>query len=75
MLEDEESILPYIEHTQLKQYIKYAREKCHPKMADKNHEVIKQFFKELRHASKNYGGMHVSIRQVESIIRIATGIM
>ena len=45
LLEGEESVLPFIEHTQLKQYIKYAREKCHPKMADKNHEIIKQFFK------------------------------
>ena len=66
-------MLPYIEHTQLKQYIKYAREKCHPKLSDKNHELLKTFFKELREESKKFGGMHVSMRQIEGIIRIATG--
>lgn len=73
LLPDEESTLPYIEHKVLKQYIKFAREKCHPQLSDKNHQFIKNFFSELREASKNHGGMHVSIRQIESIIRIAKG--
>jgi DNA replicative helicase MCM subunit Mcm2 (Cdc46/Mcm family) len=48
MLADEESTLPYIEHNILRQYIKYAREKCKPQITDKNREIIKNFFTELR---------------------------
>jgi DNA replicative helicase MCM subunit Mcm2 (Cdc46/Mcm family) len=34
--ESREETLPYIEIKVLRQYIKYAREKCHPQLADKN---------------------------------------
>lgn len=44
LLQDEESILPYIEHKTLRQYIKFAREKCHPQLSDKNQDIIRNFF-------------------------------
>lgn len=47
-LEGEESVLPFIDHSKLKQYIKFAREKCHPQLADKNLDIIRNFFSELR---------------------------
>lgn len=40
--------LPVLELDKLKLYIKYAREKCHPKLAQKHLDMITQFYKKIR---------------------------
>jgi hypothetical protein len=64
---------PPIESSLLKEYIRYAREKCHPELTDKHVNIIKQFYVKLREESKTSGGMNVAVRHIESIIRVSVG--
>lgn len=62
-----------IEPNLLKEYIRYAREKCRPELSEKYVNIIRQFYVKLRDESKSSGGMNVAVRHIESIIRVSTG--
>lgn len=62
---------PYVPHDFLKEYIKYAREKCRPKLPDKHLDIIKQFYLKLREESTKTGGINIAVRHIESIIRLS----
>lgn len=71
MLSGDKDIRPYIDHEYLKEYIKYAREKCRPKLPDKNLDLIKQFYLKLREESTRSGGINIAVRHIESIVRLS----
>lgn len=62
-----------VESTFLRDYIKYARERCHPELNERHLGLINQFYVKLREESKISGGMNVAVRHIESIIRVAVG--
>lgn len=64
---------PKVDGDFLREYIRYAREKCRPELSDKYLVEIKQFYVKLREESKVAGGMNVTVRHIESIIRVAVG--
>jgi DNA replication licensing factor MCM2 len=64
---------PKVDGDFLREYIRYAREKCRPELSDKYLTEIKQFYVKLREESKVAGGMNVTVRHIESIIRVAVG--
>ena len=55
----------------MKEYIKYAREKCRPKLPDKNLDIIKQFYLKLREESTRSGGINIAVRHIESVVRLS----
>jgi DNA replication licensing factor MCM2 len=71
MLPEEKDTRPFINHEFLKEYIKYAREKCRPKLPDKNLDIIKQFYLKLREESTRTGGINIAVRHIESIVRLS----
>lgn len=64
---------PKVDGDFLREYIRYAREKCRPELSDKYLAEIRQFYVKLRAESSQAGGMNVTVRHIESIIRVAVG--
>lgn len=63
--------LPGIDQDLLKKYISYARTTCHPKLSDMSNDKIEKLYNELRRISETSGGAKITVRQLESIIRIS----
>lgn len=55
----------------LKKYIKYAREYVHPRLSDIDKEKVVRFYTELRQESQRAGGISITVRHIESILRLA----
>lgn len=55
----------------LRKYIVYAKQRIHPKIEKVNQERITKFFAELRQESKSSGGIIITVRQLDGLIRIA----
>nr|WCZ58478.1 DNA replication licensing factor MCM2 [Andalucia godoyi] len=55
----------------LAKYIQYARAHCTPKLQDVNENKVTKLYSELRQQSITAGGMPISVRHIESIIRMA----
>ncbi|VDD90988.1 unnamed protein product [Enterobius vermicularis] len=55
----------------LRKYIIYARERVHPKLELVSHEKITKLYTELRKQSKSTGAVAVTVRQIESLVRLA----
>lgn len=64
---------PKVDTDFLREYIRYARERCRPELSEKHLGMINQFYVKLREESKISGGMNVAVRHIESIIRVAVG--
>lgn len=64
-----------IPQEKLRKYIMYARQYIHPKMNDQSSSKIVNFYAELRKASEVIGGLQIAVRHLESIIRMAEGIL
>eukprot|EP01103_Thecamoeba_quadrilineata_P009859 TRINITY_DN2004_c0_g1_i3.p1 TRINITY_DN2004_c0_g1~~TRINITY_DN2004_c0_g1_i3.p1 ORF type:complete len:483 (-),score=109.29 TRINITY_DN2004_c0_g1_i3:33-1481(-) len=62
-----------IDQTLLRKYIYYAKTKCHPKLAniERSHEKIASLYSDLRQASCIGGGMPMTVRHVESLLRMS----
>jgi len=61
-----------IPHALLRKYVTYARKYCHPILSPSAQHSLKAFFLELReNRDKHHGGMPITTRQLESIIRLA----
>ncbi|EAR88972.2 MCM2/3/5 family protein (macronuclear) [Tetrahymena thermophila SB210] len=69
--ESQKQIGEIIPNETLRNYIMYARQKIHPKLADIKKEKIKKFYSDLRQQSTISGGMTIAVRHIESIIRMA----
>lgn len=55
----------------LKKYIMYAREKIHPKLHHMDQEKVARMYSELRRESMATGSVPITVRHIESMIRVA----
>merc|ERR1719322_795555 len=55
----------------LKKYIIYAREKIHPKLHQMDQEKVAKMYSDLRRESMQTGSIPITVRHIESMIRIA----
>jgi len=55
----------------LKKYIVYAREKIHPKLHQMDQEKVAKMYSDLRRESMQTGSIPITVRHIESMIRIA----
>merc|ERR1711983_69358 len=55
----------------LKKYILYARERVHPKLHDMDQEKVAKMYADLRRESMATGSIPITVRHIESMIRIA----
>lgn len=55
----------------LRKYIMYAREKVRPQLVDIDREKISQLFADLRRESLATGSYPITVRHLESIIRMS----
>ncbi|CAG9532155.1 unnamed protein product [Cercopithifilaria johnstoni] len=63
--------LELIPQTMLRKYLIYARENIHPKLEQLPQDKISKFFAEIRKESLATGSVAVTVRHVESLIRLA----
>lgn len=57
----------------LRKYILYARERVHPKLHDMDQDKVAKMYSELRRESMATGSIPITVRHIESMIRIAEG--
>merc|ERR1712241_654244 len=55
----------------LRKYILYARERVHPKLHDMDQDKVAKMYSELRRESMATGSVPITVRHIESMIRIA----
>merc|ERR1711878_232193 len=55
----------------LKKYIIYAREKVHPKLHNMDQDKVAKMYTELRQESMKTGSIPITVRHIESMIRVA----
>ena len=55
----------------LRKYIMYAKRKLHPKLSEFDMEKVTQFYAEIRRESAMVGGIPISVRHIESVLRMA----
>merc|ERR1712200_371520 len=55
----------------LKKYILYARERVHPKLHDMDQDKVAKMYAGLRRESMSTGSIPITVRHIESMIRIA----
>merc|ERR1719153_2110717 len=55
----------------LKKYILYARERVHPKLNQMDQEKVAKMYADLRRESMATGSIPITVRHIESMIRIA----
>ena len=69
--ERKQSYKDIISQDVLRKYLIYARSKVHPKIQGIDRDKITNFYRDLRAESQNNGGLHIAVRHIESIIRMA----
>jgi DNA replication licensing factor MCM2 len=55
----------------LKKYILYAREKMHPKLHQMDQDKVAKVYSELRRESMSTGSVPITVRHIESMLRMA----
>lgn len=55
----------------LRKYIKYARERCSPKLYHMDEDKVARLFSDMRRESKATGAYPITVRHLEAIIRIS----
>ena len=55
----------------MKKYIIYARKFIHPKLTEIEENRIKDFYSDIRKYSTQVGGIPISVRHIESMLRMA----
>uniref|UniRef100_A0A0N7ZC12 DNA replication licensing factor MCM2 n=1 Tax=Scylla olivacea TaxID=85551 RepID=A0A0N7ZC12_SCYOL len=55
----------------LRKYIIYAREKVHPKLHQMDQDKVAKMYSELRRESMSTGSIPITVRHIESMIRMA----
>merc|ERR1712061_353196 len=55
----------------LKKYILYARERVHPKLHDMDQDKVAKMYSDLRRESMATGSVPITVRHIESMIRMA----
>ncbi|KAI0232570.1 MCM DNA helicase complex subunit [Massospora cicadina] len=67
----EEGAIRPIPQQLLRKYIAYARERCHPDLKDMNLDQGSKLYEDLRRESAHCGGLTITVRHLESIIRMS----
>lgn len=60
-----------ISQDMLKRYIVYARENIHPKLQNMDQDKVANIYSQLRQESLATGSLPITVRHIESIIRMA----
>ncbi|KAJ1654484.1 MCM DNA helicase complex subunit [Dispira simplex] len=55
----------------LRKYIMYAKEKVNPKLYQMDQDKIAQLYSELRRESLNHGSIPITVRHIESMVRMS----
>jgi len=55
----------------LKKYIVYSKEKVHPRLNHMDQDKVSRIYTDLRRESSNTGSIPITVRHIESIIRIS----
>ena len=58
-------------HEVLRKYVVYARNTCHPRINKIDKEKVVDFYTQLRQAAMRSGGLPLTVRHLESILRMA----
>ncbi len=66
-----EKAMPAIEPELLRKYIAYARANVHPKLTEEAGKAIKDFYLEMRSKAGGEAPVSITLRQYESLIRLA----
>eukprot|EP00916_Digyalum_oweni_P003537 GHVL01006361.1.p1 GENE.GHVL01006361.1~~GHVL01006361.1.p1 ORF type:complete len:890 (+),score=173.34 GHVL01006361.1:21-2690(+) len=66
----EQEIKP-LEQKLLQKYILFAREHCKPKATSINSDKLAKFYSEVREEAQHAGGIQMTVRHVESMLRMA----
>ncbi|OIR58913.1 MAG: DNA replication licensing factor Mcm2 [Amphiamblys sp. WSBS2006] len=66
----DETTLPQIEQALLQKYIVYARQYCCPRVSQMDVEKISKLYSDLRSESVSTGGIPITVRHLESVVRI-----
>ena len=67
----ESSDIEPISQDMLRKYIIYARRYTHPKLSEINEELVKQFYAKIRKESQIAGGLTITVRHIESLLRMS----
>ncbi|CAL8337662.1 unnamed protein product [Lota lota] len=65
------SDVPLIPQELLRKYIIYAKEKIHPKLNQMDQDKVARIYSELRKESMATGSIPITVRHIESMIRLA----
>ena len=57
----------------IRQFICYARKKYAPKFTEASSKIIKEFYNRLRKQSRERGGINITTRHLESMVRMCEG--
>lgn len=68
---DMDKAKPDIEIDLLRKYIAYARANCHPTLTEEAGEALKQFYLDMRSRSGEDSPVSITLRQYDSLIRLA----
>nr|ANM86134.1 DNA replication licensing factor MCM2 [Stygiella incarcerata] len=60
-----------IDQTTLRKYLRYAKQHCHPKLHNMNEDKLARLYADLRSQSNAAGGVVITVRHIESVIRMA----
>ncbi|KRT79946.1 hypothetical protein AMK59_6727, partial [Oryctes borbonicus] len=71
IMEETESDDLSISQEMLKKYIVYARENIHPKLQNMDQDKVANIYSQLRQESLATGSLPITVRHIESIIRMA----
>lgn len=68
---NEDTVRQIIPQEILRKYIMYAREKIHPKLHNLDQDKLAQLFADLRRESLSTGSFPITVRHLESMIRMS----
>lgn len=60
-----------VEQELLRKYIIYSKEKAHPKLNDMDQDKVAKMYSDLRRESMATGSIPITVRHIESVIRMA----
>jgi len=71
MTQFENCFVDLIPQDLLRKYIMYAKENIHPKLHDMNQDKVAKMYAQLRRESMATGSVPITVRHVESVIRLS----
>ncbi|CAD7937644.1 unnamed protein product [Amoebophrya sp. A25] len=66
-----QATIEVLDQATLKNYIQYARHHIHPTVSDMDKDKLARFYQEIRREAQGSGGNVMTVRHVESMVRMA----